>query len=156
MSTPSTAADNGPRPAGNAGAGATSFTTAGGAMGARFPRAGRRNRAGATGTVRRVRRVAEHSTGGRFRSKRLVRVDLHGVSTFGPGDEHTLIRWERIEDIVAGPGGVEVVTSTVRLSLPSGAFGLLPDVLAGQLRRAADPDDRGVVIDELAGAGGPG
>ncbi|HVL92254.1 MAG TPA: hypothetical protein VM264_02825, partial [Acidimicrobiales bacterium] len=49
--------------------------------------------------------MAEYSTGGRFlKPRRVVRVDLHGVSSFGPGDQHTLIRWERIEDIlVAGP-----------------------------------------------------
>jgi len=101
--------------------------------------------------------VAEHSIGGRFlKAKRLVRVDLHGVSTFGPADEHLLIRWERIEDVVAGPEGVDVVTAKERLHVPSGSFNLSPDELAAQLRRAANPDERGVVIDELAGEGGAG
>lgn len=104
-----------------------------------------------------MRRVAEHNIGGRFlKAKRLVRVDLHGVSTFGPGDEHLLLRWERIEDIVAGPEGVDVVTAKERLHVPAGAFRLSPDALAAQLRRASDPDARGVVIDELAGDGGSG
>lgn len=108
------------------------------------------------GTVPPMRRVAEHTTAtGLLRRRQLlVRVDLHGVSTFGPGDEHTLIRWERIEDIVSSPGGVEVVTSAGRLQLPPAAFGLSVDALVVQLRRAADPDERGVVIDELAVAGG--
>ncbi|MGH9181976.1 MAG: hypothetical protein ACRD0Q_06735 [Acidimicrobiales bacterium] len=99
-----------------------------------------------------MRRVAEYSTGGRFlKPRRLVRVDLHGVSTFGPGNEHTLIRWERIGDIVAGPDGVEIVTAAERLHLPAGSFRLAPEELAAQLRRAADRDERGEVIDELAG-----
>lgn len=102
-----------------------------------------------------MRRVAEYSTGGRFlKPKRVVRVDLHGVSSFGPGDQHTLIRWERIEDIlVAGDDGVEVVAATERLLLPAGSFGLAPGALAEQLRRAADRGERGDVIDDLAGDG---
>ncbi|MEO6120625.1 MAG: hypothetical protein ABIW46_03425 [Acidimicrobiales bacterium] len=98
--------------------------------------------------------MAEYSTGGRFRKpKLLVRVDLHGVSTFGPGDQHTLVRWERIEDIVAEHEGVDIVTAAERLHLPSGSFGLSPAALAAQLKRASERDERGHVIDELAGDG---
>jgi len=102
-----------------------------------------------------MRRVAEYATGGRFgRRRQVVRVDLHGVSVFGPGPGHTLIRWERIEQIAPGDGGAVVVAAaTEQLRLPPGAFGLEPAALAAQLTRAGDRDERGVVIDELAGRG---
>lgn len=106
--------------------------------------------------MRAVRRVAEYETGGLFKQKRRFRIDLHGVSSFGPGDAHTLYRWERVEDIAVVPGGVDVVTAAGSLRLPDGAFGLTPEALAAQLRRAADRDERGTVIDELAGGAPPG
>jgi len=100
-----------------------------------------------------MRRVAEHEIRDRlFGPKRRVRVDLHGVSLFGPGaDEHTLIRWERIETVEAGPGGVDVVAATAHITLPSGSFGLASEALAERLRAAADHQARGDVIAALAG-----
>lgn len=100
-----------------------------------------------------MRRVAEHEIRGRlFGGKRRVRVDLHGVSIFGPGaDEHTLIRWERIEGVEAGADGVKVVAETAQIVLPPGAFGISPEDLAEQLRTAADHEARGDVIAALAG-----
>ena len=34
-----------------------------------------------------------------FGPRRLLRVDLHGVSAFGAGEERALIRWEWVEAI---------------------------------------------------------
>lgn len=98
------------------------------------------------------RRVAEHEVRGRlFGPRRRLRVDLHGVSSFGPGDEHTLIRWERIEAIEAESDGVHVNAANARLTLPPGTFGLDPPVLAERLREASDHVQRGDVIAQLAG-----
>lgn len=107
--------------------------------------------------MRAMRRVAEYEIRGRmFGPKRRVRVDLHGVSLFGPGaDEHTLIRWERIEKVEAGPDGVHVVAATAQITLPSGSFGIPSEALAEQLRAAADHEVRGDVIAALAGDGPP-
>ncbi|MBW3654355.1 MAG: hypothetical protein KY433_12430, partial [Actinobacteria bacterium] len=72
------------------------------------------------------RQVAEDMVRSRrFGPRVRVRVDLHGVSVFGRGDERTLIRWEWIEQIRVGDG-VEVTSANAELVIPSGAFGLDP------------------------------
>ena len=83
-----------------------------------------------------------------FGPKVLVRVDLHGVSSFGPGDARTLIRWEWIEDI-AVDGGVAVRSANDRVELPPGAFGLDPEALAQRLEAARSIVHRTDVIAEL-------
>lgn len=83
-----------------------------------------------------------------------LRVDLHGVSVFGPADEHTAIRWEWIDGIDAGTDAVVVRSADAEVALPRGAFGLAPDALAEQLQRGRSIVDRPDVIGELArGAG---
>lgn len=100
--------------------------------------------------------VAEHQVRtGRFGSKRRVRVDLHGVSMFGPGSRRTLIRWEWVDTIAVGQadgGGVVVTSADDRLTLPPGAFGLAPAALAGELERARSIVHRPDVIGSLSGS----
>ncbi len=79
-----------------------------------------------------------------------MRVDLHGISSFGPGDARTLIRWEWIEEIAADEG-VVVRSSRDRLALPAGAFGLAPEALAERLEAARSIVHRTDVIAELNG-----
>jgi hypothetical protein len=83
-----------------------------------------------------------------FGPKVVVRVDLHGISSFGPGDGRTLIRWEWIEDI-AVDGGVVVRSAHDRVELPPGAFGLDPETLARRLDTARSIVHRTDVIAEL-------
>jgi hypothetical protein len=83
-----------------------------------------------------------------FGPKVVVRVDLHGISSFGPGDARTLIRWEWIEDI-AVDGGVVVRSSHDRVELPPGAFGLDAETLAQRLESARSIVHRTDVIAEL-------
>lgn len=89
----------------------------------------------------------------RFGPKLRVRVDLHGVSTFGPGEQHTLIRWEWIEDIAVDVG-VRVRSANAEIELPPRAFGLRPDDLAQRLRQACSIERRPRVIAELNGFSG--
>ncbi len=97
-------------------------------------------------------RVAEQVVrAGVLRRPRRYRVDLHGVSVFGPGDEHVLIRWERIETIEAGPDHVTVESATAVVVLPGGLFGLHPSAMAAQLELARSIERRGEIIAELAG-----
>lgn len=84
----------------------------------------------------------------RFGPRLRVRVDLHGVSVFGRGDERTLIRWEWIEQIRVGDG-VEVTSANARLVIPSGAFGLDPPALAARLEAARSIVERPDVLEEL-------
>jgi len=96
--------------------------------------------------------VAEHQLrSGRFGPKQRVRVDLHGVSVFGPGARRTLIRWEWMEGISVD-GGVVVRSADDRLSLPPGAFGLAPEALAAELERARSIVHRPDVIGSLRGS----
>jgi hypothetical protein len=96
-------------------------------------------------------RVAEHvMRPTRFGAKVLLRVDLHGVSQFGPGDERTLIRWEWIETIQA-ENGVVVRSASEAVLFPSGAFGLAPGTLAEQLESARSIQNRSDIIGLLAG-----
>ena len=94
-------------------------------------------------------RVAEYEVRRRrLGPKMLLRVDLHGVSTFGPGKHRTLIRWEWIEDISVG-AGVTVRSATEAVELPRGAFGLEPPVLAERLHDARAIHRRPDVIAQL-------
>jgi len=97
-----------------------------------------------------AQRVAEHvMRPSRFGSKVLLRVDLHGISRFGPGDSRTLIRWEWIESIDVDDG-VIVRSAGEEVVLPSGAFDLDPEALAAQLEHARAIQDRPEIIGRLA------
>jgi hypothetical protein len=106
-----------------------------------------------------AQRVAEHVVRGRlFGAKRLLRVDLHGVSEYSAGDAHSLIRWEWVGSIEIERGAVVVRGSEDAIVLPSGAFGLEPKELADELERARGITNRSDVIRRLssgadAGAG---
>lgn len=94
-------------------------------------------------------RVAEHRIVGGPAGERRLRVDLHGVSVFGPGDDRTLIRWERIVAIEADADGVTVRAPGDELTFPPGAFGLEPDDLAERLGDARSITERPDVIGGL-------
>ncbi len=85
-----------------------------------------------------------------FGPKRLLRVDLHGVSAFGAGDQRALIRWEWVEGIVVERGGVVVRGSEDSIVLPSGSFGMEPKQLAEELERARAIHHRSDVIRRLS------
>jgi hypothetical protein len=98
-----------------------------------------------------AQRVAEHVVRGRlFGTKRLLRVDLHGVSAFGAGDERALIRWEWVEGIDVEKSSVVVRGAEDSIVLPSGAFGLAPQKLAEELERARGITTRSDVIRRLS------
>ena len=88
-----------------------------------------------------------------FGPKRLLRVDLHGVSEFGSGEEHTLLRWEWVEAIEIDRGSVVVRGGDEAIVLPSGAFGLAPKELAEELEAARGIGNRSGVIARLSGGG---
>lgn len=97
-----------------------------------------------------LQRVAEHVIRPRrFGPKILLRVDLHGVSTFGPGDQRIAIRWEWIEDISVQDTAVEVRSATDRVTFPTGAFGFEPPALAQRLEEARSITRRPEIIGEL-------
>jgi hypothetical protein len=101
-----------------------------------------------------AQRVAEHVVRGRlFGPKRLLRVDLHGVSAFGAGDERALIRWEWVEAIEVERGSVVVRGGEDTIVLPSGAFGLDAKELAAQLEQARAITSRSDVIRRLSVGG---
>ena len=89
-----------------------------------------------------------------FGPKRLLRVDLHGVSAFGAGDERALIRWEWVEAIEVERGSVVVRGGEDTIVLPSGAFGLDANELAAQLEQARAIQSRSDVIRRLSVGGG--
>jgi len=96
-----------------------------------------------------------------FGPKRLLRVDLHGVSEFTEGDDHTLLRWEWVKAIELDRGSVVVRGADDSIVLPSGAFGLPPSELAEALEAARGIQHRADVIGRLSvgaadGGGGPG
>lgn len=91
-----------------------------------------------------------------FGPKRLLRVDLHGVSAFGAGHEKALIRWEWVEGIEVERGSVVVRGSEGAIVLPSGSFGMEADQLAEELERARAIQNRSDVIRRLSVAGGDG
>lgn len=83
-----------------------------------------------------------------FTRKLKYRVDLHGVSVFGPGDEHALIRWEWITEM-AVDGGVVVTGNNARVKFPPGAFGMSSEKLNALLEQARSIEQRGSVIGSL-------
>ena len=89
-----------------------------------------------------------------FGPKRLLRVDLHGVSAFGAGDERALIRWEWVEGIEVERGSVVVRGSEESIVLPSGSFGLDASELAEALEQARTIHNRSDVIRRLSGGAG--
>ncbi len=96
-------------------------------------------------------RVAEDVIRTRWFGRKVrVRVDLHGVSVFGPGDERVLIRWEWVQGISVRDG-VVVTSDRAEIAIPAGAFGLTPDALGAALRRAQALDARPDVIAALSG-----
>lgn len=99
-------------------------------------------------------RVAEYVVRHRpFGRSQRLRIDLHGVSVFGPGDVHQVMRWEWIEEITVD-GGVVVSGGGNRILLPAGAFGVAPETLAACLRDANGIDGRTEAIGRLT-AGTP-
>jgi len=99
-----------------------------------------------------AQRVAEHVVRKRlFGARQLLRVDLHGVSLFGAGDEKALIRWEWVEGIEVAHGSVVVRSASDTIVLPPGAFGLGAEALADELLRARSIQDRSDVIHRLSG-----
>lgn len=105
-----------------------------------------------------AQRVAEHVVRGRlFGPKKLLRVDLHGVSAFASGDQRTLIRWEWVDAIEVDRDSVVVRGGDDSIVLPSGAFGLAPAKLAAELEEARAIQYRPDVIGRLSvGADGGG
>ena len=91
-----------------------------------------------------------------FGPKRLLRVDLHGVSEFGGGEEHTLLRWEWVEAIEIDRGSVIVRGGDEVIVLPSGAFGLQAQELADELQEARGIRNRSDVIGRLSGGAAQG
>lgn len=97
-------------------------------------------------------RVAEFPLGrGPFSRKRKVRVDLHGVSLFGPGRERTLLRWEWITQMLLDEGLV-IRSQNAQIKLPPGSFGLPPEKLLALLEQARSIELRGEIIGRLSGA----
>ncbi len=84
-----------------------------------------------------------------FGPRRLLRVDLHGVSAFGAGDERSLIRWEWVEGIGVERGSVVVRGAEGAIVLPQGAFGMEAEQLAQELERARAIQNRSDVIRRL-------
>lgn len=101
------------------------------------------------------RGVAECAVRTRWGARQRVRVDLHGISVFGPGDRRVLIRWEWCEGIevqgTAGRSHVVIRSATDSIDLPGAAFGLDPPVLASRLEAARSIVQRSDVIAGLPG-----
>ena len=98
-------------------------------------------------------RSAEHKLrSGLFGPRLRLRVDLHGVSMFGPNDQHKLIRWEWIDTITVDKG-VVVRSTSDELRFPRRAFELSPDVLAQRLEEARSINRRPEVIGQLLSGG---
>jgi len=84
----------------------------------------------------------------RFGPKAVVRVDLHGVSLLGPGDQRTVIRWEWVEAIEVADG-VTVRSATDEVRIPRGAFGTDPASLGELLEQGRSIVTRGDAIARL-------
>jgi hypothetical protein len=95
-------------------------------------------------------RIAQHDIGGRF-GKRVVRVDLHGVSLAGWVGRR-VVRWEWIERIEQTSSGVVISAPGTRLELPTGVFRKTPCELARLLEQARSIERRAEVIATLAKA----
>ncbi len=85
-----------------------------------------------------------------FGPRRLLRVDLHGVSSFGADDERALIRWEWVEGIAVGKDSVIVRGAEDSIVFPAGAFGMEPETLAEELELARSIQSRSDVIFRLS------
>jgi hypothetical protein len=88
---------------------------------------------------------------GRFGPVRRLRIDLHGISTFGPGRHHSLIRWERLCELSADAHGVTASSPTAQIVLPAGLFGCNPVELSEKLEHARSIFERADVLAELSG-----
>jgi hypothetical protein len=98
-----------------------------------------------------AQRVAEHLMRvRRFGPKVIFRVDLHGVSCYGPKDRRTVIRWEWVEAIDVHDDGVEIRSASDRLTIPAGAFGFDPAGLGQRLEEARSITRRPEIIGELS------
>ncbi|MDQ6839616.1 MAG: hypothetical protein M3137_15145 [Actinomycetota bacterium] len=84
----------------------------------------------------------------RFGPKVVMRVDLHGVSMLGPGEERTMIRWEWVEAIEVD-GDVTVRSATEEVRFPRGTFGIDAPALARRLEEARSIDSRTEAISAL-------
>lgn len=93
--------------------------------------------------------VEEMIRSGRFGRTLRLRIDLHGVSTFGPGSHRTLIRWEWITRISARNHGVVIESDKQEIVFPSGSFGLEPAALAERLTEAGSIFKRADVLEAL-------
>ncbi|MGH9176952.1 MAG: hypothetical protein ACRD0N_00150 [Acidimicrobiales bacterium] len=101
-------------------------------------------------------RVAEHVVRKRpFGRAQRLRVELHGISRLGPGDQREVMRWEWVESITADEG-VVVSGNGHQLTIPPGAFGLEPAELAELLQQARHIEARSEVIGRLNEAAGRG
>jgi len=100
-----------------------------------------------------VRAAEEMVRPSRFGARLRLRVDLHGVSVFGPGEEHTVVRWEWIEAITDSNEAVVVRSASATITIPAGTFGLAPSALVERLQEARSIERRVDVIDALAGGG---
>ncbi len=99
-----------------------------------------------------AQRVAEYVVRTRMLGPKVrFRVDLHGVSRFGPGDDHTLIRFEWLESITVDEagGGVVVRSASDTITFPPGAFGVPPAELAQCLEDARSIHKRPDAIGQL-------
>lgn len=98
-----------------------------------------------------AQRVAEYvMRARRFGPKVLYRVDLHGVSMYGPGEKRTVMRWEWVEGIAVADGCVDVTSANDTVRFPSGAFGFGADELASKLEAARSITTRPEIIGELS------
>ncbi len=84
----------------------------------------------------------------RFGPKVVMRVDLHGVSMLGPGEERTMIRWEWVEAIEVD-SDVTVRSATDEVCFPKGSFGIDAPALAHRLQEARSIDSRTEAIAAL-------
>jgi len=84
----------------------------------------------------------------RFGPKVRLRVDLHGVSVFGPGEQRTMIRWEWVEAIDVSDD-VTVRSATDAVHFPHGAFGVDVTTLARRLEEARSIETRTEAISAL-------
>jgi len=84
----------------------------------------------------------------RFGPRVVLRVDLHGVSLLGPGEQRTVIRWEWVEAIDVD-GEVTVRSATDEVCFPRGAFGIDAPALGALLQQARSIASRTEAISAL-------